>query len=178
MANMDELREMGLTALLQKAWLTRQENHPDQLTAFSPGAKTYITDHHQNRKNKFVNVSITGSDCALNCDHCQKTLLNSMRAVESPEELVTLGEELVGKGCEGILISGGADQNGEVPLQPYFGALASLKEMGLKVLVHSGLATTETASQLKKAGIDQVLIDIIGDQSTISEIYAYIYVSR
>jgi uncharacterized radical SAM superfamily protein len=39
--------------------------------------------------------------------------------------------------------------------------------MGLKVLVHGGLIRRETAAMLKEAKVDQVLIDVIGDEGTI-----------
>ena len=137
----------------------------------APGAKTYITDHHQNKKHTFVNVSVTGNDCALNCEHCKRTLLDSMNSACDPGELKALGDKLASKGCEGILVSGGSDIEGEVPLIEFKEALAYLKELGLKVLVHTGLASRESARVLKQAGVDQVLLDIIGSDSTIREVY-------
>ncbi len=94
-----------------------------------------------------------------------------MNSVCEPGELKALGDKLAAKGCEGILISGGADSEGRVPLSGYMEAIAYLKKLGLKVLVHSGLASRESARSLKQAGVDQVLLDIIGSESTIREVY-------
>jgi uncharacterized radical SAM superfamily protein len=44
-------------------------------------------------------------------------------------------------------------------------------QMGLKVLVHSGLINRETATGLKGAGVDRVLIDVIGDKNTVRQVY-------
>jgi hypothetical protein len=94
-----------------------------------------------------------------------------MIPVASGEELKSLGDKLVEKGCEGVLVSGGSTSTGEVPLDGYFDALAYLKKIGLKVLVHTGLASRETARNLRKTGVDQVLLDVIGDENTIKRVY-------
>ncbi|MCK4757938.1 MAG: radical SAM protein [Thermoplasmata archaeon] len=169
--NIEILRSRELTWLLDKAWKLRTSKFPDHLTASAPGAKTYITDHHRNKKNTFVNISVTGTSCALHCDHCQAGLLESMEAVSGPEELAGLGQRLVEKGCEGVLLSGGANEEGEVPISGFLSAIPELKKMGLKVLVHSGLASEKTAGKLKESGADQVLLDIIGDEGTIRDVY-------
>ena len=169
--NIRHLQTKELPWLLDKAWSLRIEEFPNELVVSAPGAKTYITDHHRNKRHTFVNVSVTGNDCALNCEHCKSSLLNSMNNVSSPNALKELGSRLVAKGCQGILISGGADKDGEVPLTEFSEAIAYLKGLGLKILVHSGLASRESAISLKNAGVDQVLLDIIGSDSTIREVY-------
>lgn len=171
MPHIDELRSLNLEELLREGWKTRNDNFPSILTVSAPGAKTYISDHHRNRKNSFVNISVTGKACALNCEHCQKNLLQSMIPVTGGNELKILGENLVSKKCQGVLISGGATSTGEVPLDNYFDAIHHLKELGLKVLVHTGLATRKTAKRLKEAGADQALLDVIGAQETIERVY-------
>ncbi len=171
MATIDELRSVNLEELLSEGWKTRNDNFPSILTVSAPGAKTYISDHHRNKRNSFVNISVTGKACALNCEHCQKNLLQSMIPVTSGDELKALGESLVAKKCQGVLVSGGATATGEVPLDNYFDAIHHLKELGLKVLVHTGLATRETARRLKQAGADQALLDVIGARETIERVY-------
>ncbi|MCK5396633.1 MAG: radical SAM protein [Thermoplasmata archaeon] len=169
--NIQDLRDKELAWLLDKAWSLRTVEFPNELVVSAPGAKTYITDHHRNKRHTFVNISVTGNDCALNCEHCKGSLLDSMNNASDPQELIELGDRLIAKGCEGILISGGADKNGEVLLSGFTEAIAYLKGIGLKVLVHSGLASRESAISLKNAGVDQVLLDIIGSDSTIKEVY-------
>lgn len=160
-----------LNTLLTKAWEIRTTHFPNQLTISTPSAKTYISNYHTNKKHVFENISITGTNCALNCDHCQTTLLNDMIPISTPQELKTIAEKLIQKGCTGLLISGGAQKTGDVPLQKYIDTIADLKKKGLHILVHTGLITPKTAQQLAKANIDQALLDIIGDQETIETIY-------
>ena len=76
-------------------------------------------------------------------------------------------------GAHGILVSGGADQNGEVPLEKFIPPIKTLKEKDpqFRVIVHTGLIRRETANKLKEAGVDQILIDVIGDDDTIREVY-------
>lgn len=40
-----------------------------------------------------------------------------------------------------------------------------------RVIVHTGLIKKETAQDLRKARVDQILIDVIGDNDTIREVY-------
>jgi hypothetical protein len=171
MIALEELREKPLDELLQRAWQLRQDNFEDVLYVSAPSAKRYEIASFKNSPRRFVNVSITGSACALKCEHCQGKLLESMHHVTSPEELLILGKRLIEQGCEGMLISGGADSEGRVPLRRFAQAMKKLREMGLKVIVHSGLVGEEDALSLKRAGVEQVLLDIIGDSATITEVY-------
>jgi uncharacterized radical SAM superfamily protein len=51
-------------------------------------------------------------------------------------------------------------------------ALAAVKrDLGLTVLVHTGVVNEKTACALKKAGVDAALMDVIGCDQTIQEIY-------
>ncbi len=147
------------------------KNFAPLLNVSVPSAKTYITDHYQNKKDKFVNISVTGTSCALNCEHCKTKLLDSMIPAQSPEKLKEIGDALIQKGCRGVLVSGGALAEGMVPLDGYMESIAHLKQNGLKVIVHTGLVNEKTAKELKTADVDQVLIDIIGDRETIREVY-------
>jgi uncharacterized radical SAM superfamily protein len=171
MSDIDELRNRQLDELLQDAWSIREKNFEPVLAASAPSAKTYISDYHRNEKGAFINVSITGSRCSLNCEHCNGTLLETMRHIATGDELVALGEQLADEGCQGILVSGGSTPEGDVKLDDFYNGIARLKELGLKVLVHTGLATRETAKRLADIGVDQVLLDIIGDEETIKGVY-------
>jgi uncharacterized radical SAM superfamily protein len=70
-------------------------------------------------------------------------------------------------------VSGGADHNGEVPLEKFIAPIKTLKENDpqFRVIVHTGLIRRETAKKLREAAVDQILIDVIGDESTIHEVY-------
>jgi uncharacterized radical SAM superfamily protein len=70
-------------------------------------------------------------------------------------------------------VSGGADHNGEVPLEKFIAPIKTLKEDDpqFRVIVHTGLVRRETAKELRDAAVDQILIDVIGDEDTIHEVY-------
>ncbi len=167
----DKLITQPLEPLLERAWEIRTKSFPSVLNISVPSAKTYISDHYKNKKNTFLNISITGEICGLNCEHCKGRMLESMIPAQNPERLKELGDKLVEKSCQGVLISGGASTDGMVPIDEYIDAIQYLKEKGLQVIVHTGLVNEEIAKKLKEVGVDQVLIDIIGDESTIKEVY-------
>lgn len=152
------------------AWAVRQQYHPPSVLFAVPGVKRYETEHYCNTPHRFASISLTGEQCALQCEHCRGQLLKGMIPALTPQALVALGRHLVEQGCEGVLISGGADKNGAVPLKPYLEAIARLKEWGLRVVVHTGLPDRETAEGLKAVGVNQVLFDFIGDGETLREV--------
>ena len=118
-------------------------------------------------------MSVTGTRCDLHCGHCKGKLLESMIPAEEPETFYQVIERLRSSGALGVLVSGGANRNGEVPLDrfiPLIGAIKT-KAPGFKVICHTGLIQKETAMALKEAGVDQLLMDVIGDDDTIREVY-------
>jgi uncharacterized radical SAM superfamily protein len=116
-------------------------------------------------------ISMTGKKCSLLCDHCKGQLLRSMPAALTPEELVEKAIQYEKKGCHGILITGGCDRQGRLPWKEFLPAVKEIKrKTGLFVSGHSGILDVETARGFKDAGIDQALMDVIGDDSTYQKI--------
>lgn len=161
---------LELSEIMKQAWQVRAAHQPDIVFA-APGAKHYRNRYYANHAHSFVNLSVTGKACACNCTHCQGKLLETMIPASTPEEMCRQVERLADMGCRGILVSGGADAMGEVPLRPFVKALKHASELGLRVLVHSGVISRETAFELRSADVDQVLLDVIGDEDTIREVY-------
>ena len=121
---------------------------------------------------KYPALSITGGDCALRCDHCQGVILNGMMRIESPRQLVSRCRRLAASGHHGVLISGGCDAGGRLPWKRFIPAIEKIKaETDLYISVHSGLVNDKDASRLKRAGVDQALIDVIGDNETLQSVY-------
>ncbi len=90
----------------------------------------------------------------------------------NPEQLVNLCKQLKRKGAIGCLISGGCLPDGSVPLGRFLGAIAKVKkDLGLTVVVHTGVIELSMAEKLREAGVDAALIDVIGSDETIKEIY-------
>lgn len=94
--------------------------------------------------------------------------------VQAPDaqQLVLKCRELEEKGHLGVLLSGGCRDNGSLPWNEFLPAIETIKKTTrLFVSVHSGLVDDSMAVQLKQAGADQALIDIIGDDDTFQRIY-------
>ncbi len=122
-------------------------------------------------KGRFPAISITGKTCALSCKHCKGYLLEDMVYVTSKEELLRTLSDFEKKGMIGALLSGGADRTGKLPWQRFLPSLIGFRT-NLYLIAHGGInLPSEYASLMKKAGIKQVLIDVIGDKKTLAEIY-------
>lgn len=157
--------------LLDRAWAVRKAHFPPELTLAAPGAKRYQADGFSQHPHRFAAISLTGEACALRCAHCHGQLLKPMHAAPTPQRLRDVAHRLLEKGCRGVLLSGGADQQGRVPLRQHMEAIDHVKALGLQVIVHTGLVDRDTAQALAAAGVDQVLLDVIGDRETIRKVY-------
>ncbi|MCG2750346.1 MAG: radical SAM protein [Desulfobacteraceae bacterium] len=123
-------------------------------------------------RGKYPAVSITGAHCQLHCEHCRAKILQSMISAPNPDLLYEKCLKIAEKGNHGVLISGGSDHNGALPWNLFLPAIEKIKkETNLFVSVHSGIIDEETALSLKLAGVDQALIDIVGDDQTLHDIY-------
>ncbi|MHA1648613.1 MAG: radical SAM protein [Candidatus Helarchaeota archaeon] len=150
------------------------KNFDENLWFYAPSLLNYAIEQFENfNHNKFIPISITGTKCQLQCDHCKSKILESMYPAESPEELYSLVESLVkNKGCEGILVSGGSTRDGAVPLLQFLEVFRKIKErFDITIIVHTGLVTEELAKSFSDISIDAVMLDIIGDNETIHRIY-------
>lgn len=148
------------------------ENFGKKIRFYVPSFLYYRSKHFQVQPRIFPSISVTGSGCALNCEHCSGKILGTMIPARTPEELIQVCSWIKLKGGLGCLISGGCLPNGTVPLVRFVDAIAEIKrKLGLKIITHTGLVDLETAERLKEAGVDAALIDIIGSDETIREIY-------
>ncbi len=154
------------------AWSDARARFGDEVLFYAPGLKRYATEEFQQGcECRLIPVSITGSSCSLMCDHCRAVILRHMDAATSPEQLFARARELAERGGSGLLVSGGSGSDGVVPLMDFTGTLSTIRsELGLKVLVHTGLTDKRLASALAEAGIDAAMIDIIGSDESISRV--------
>jgi uncharacterized radical SAM superfamily protein len=168
-----ELIQTPLTVLQEGASRLRKTLFGNELTFSIPGTVSYHDDTFALHKNRFPAISVTGGRCDLRCAHCKGKLLKSMIPAANPETFSEAVGHLRLNGAHGILVSGGADPNGEVPLEKFIEPIKTLKENDpqFRVIVHTGLIREETAKKLKEAAVDQILIDVIGDEDTIREVY-------
>jgi len=130
---------------------------------YLPGMFNYLGE-----RGLYPAISITGPSCELSCAHCQGHLLKDMIPARTPEDLVRIGLELEQEGNVGCLISGGSNAQGELDWAGFVGAIKTLKSTThLKISVHTGLVGPAAAAGLKDAGVDQVLIDVVGADQTL-----------
>lgn len=157
----------------ERAFNVRLANFGNVIHFHAPGLKRYETEEfHQETPEGFIAMSLTGSKCALMCDHCKSQVLRSMRRIPLGKDLYHMAEDLFKAGTRNILISGGCDAEGRVPHLKYIDQVARIKsDFPLRVMVHSGLVDEELAQALKEAGVDGAIIDIIGANETIQKVY-------
>lgn len=161
--------EKELSAILENYLL---HSRPKKIRFYAPSFMYYKTSYYHSSPTDFPTISVTGKACALNCKHCGSLVLETMYPVTSSEELFELCVQLRKKGALGCLISGGCLPNGSVPISKFIGGIKRVKrELGLTVLVHTGIIDKSTAEALVEAKVDSALIDIIGSNETIREIY-------
>ena len=138
---------------------------------YAPSFVHYKSQHLRSYPMLFPSISVTGTYCALDCKHCGGRILNTMISAQTPKRLIQICKEIKEKGGVGCLISGGCLPDGSVPINKFIDAVAEVKRLGLKVVMHTGLINHEIARRLKESGVDSVLIDIIGSDETVREIY-------
>lgn len=139
---------------------------------FAPSFINYNVARFRSSLSTFPSISITGNFCSLGCKHCQGKILANMIQANTPTKLIEVCKSLKERGCVGILISGGCLPDGSVPLDKFAEAIAKIKKsLGLTIVVHTGITDSQTAKRLKDAGVDAALIDVIGSNETIKEVY-------
>jgi uncharacterized radical SAM superfamily protein len=120
----------------------------------------------------FPSLSITGSSCALMCQHCKGKLLEALVPAKTCDELEKKALGLYRKGAKGILLTGGCDERGRVPIINLIPAIKKLKEKtDLILIAHTGFISITEASVLKDSGLDGIGFDVIGDMATVRDVY-------
>lgn len=123
--------------------------------------------------NAWPAISITGADCALKCDHCKARILEPMIAARTPDILWHAVQELVAAGARGILLTGGSNRRNEVEYDAFCPVIRRIKDTWpeFRVAVHTGLVDVAAARRLEAAGVDVAMLDVIGSQETVTQVY-------
>jgi uncharacterized radical SAM superfamily protein len=151
----------------------RIERFGTAIQFYAPGLKRWqSSEWTPQRPNRFLPVSVTGSACALQCEHCKTKVLEGMISLESDRDLFATAQRLKAQGTDGVLVSGGSQRHGGVPLLPHVEAMRRVREeLGMRVVVHSGVVSPRLAEGLVEAGVDGVMLDIMGAEETIRDVY-------
>ncbi|MEM4700227.1 MAG: radical SAM protein [Candidatus Nezhaarchaeales archaeon] len=134
---------------------------------YAPSFKHYEVEGLRNSPWDWPAISITGPSCALGCEHCRGEILRHMLPATTPSRLYEACLEAHRRGAKGVLISGGCLPDGSVPLGPFIPTIAKVRrELGLRVVVHTGLVSEGVAEGLAEAGVDAAMMDVVGDEET------------
>ena len=115
-----------LTQARKMSW----ENLGKRITFFLPGIFNY-----NGIFGRYPALSITGSQCALNCDHCRGKILEPMIAAMTPDVLIKKCVRLAERGNHGVLISGGCDEKGRLPWKKFIQAIKKVKNLKISMII-------------------------------------------
>ena len=141
----------------------------------TPTFKEYASSEIQGcGKNSFPAFSVTAGACALDCDHCKAKILEPMIPATTPEMLDQKVRDLIlMQGLQGFLLSGGSNRRNEIKYEKYYPVIERLKRdhPDLKIAIHSALLDEPRARLMESAGVDTAMMDVIGAEETIREVY-------
>ncbi len=176
LSGIEDLEDADFDETLVSEFERLAKSRPSRPIRFStPTFKEYSsTELSGCNKNSFPAFSITAGACGLNCDHCQKKILEPMIPATNPDMLDSAVRKLIEtQGLHGFLLSGGSNKRNEIAYSRYMPVVEKLKVdyPELKVAVHSALLDERRAREMESAGVDTVMMDVIGADETIREVY-------
>lgn len=162
-----------LASLFEEAFSLSRARFSDVIHFFMPSMVHYDTPQYtSSNPYRFPSISVTGGACQLQCEHCKGRLLATMIPATTPQKLIEVCTRIKERGAKGCLISGGFNRDGKIPLMDFIPAMKRVKrDLGLDIVVHIGFVDSELARALADAEIDAAMIDIIGSNKTIKDIY-------
>ncbi len=175
LANIEALEDAPLDRALTADFEAANQGTARPIRFSTPTFKTYSSCELEGcGTNRFPAFSVTAGGCALMCDHCQAKILEPMIPATSPDVLERKVRELIGsQQLQGFLLSGGSTRRNEIRYERYYPSIERLKHdfPELKVAVHSALLDEARAQSMAAAGVDTVMMDVIGSNETIREVY-------
>ena len=145
-----------------------------RINFYTPTFKSYATSELAGcGKSAWPAVSITGGECALACDHCKAKILEPMIPARTPEALWRVVNDQIAAGAQGMLLTGGSNRSNEVEYDTYYPVVRRIKNAfpAFKIALHTALVDESIAGRMEDAGIDAAMMDVIGAQDTISQVY-------
>lgn len=163
----------SLVAKLQSHWATANNRNP-LINFYTPTFKTYSsTELASCGKSAWPAVSITGGDCKLQCDHCKAKILEPMIPARTPEDLWRVVNGVIEDGAQGMLLTGGSNHRNEVEYDAYYSTIRRIKDEfpEFSIAMHTALVDENIALSMEQSGIDAAMMDVIGAQETITQVY-------
>ncbi|MCG8542861.1 MAG: radical SAM protein [Alphaproteobacteria bacterium] len=174
--DIEELEDAAFDAALVGAFEEHAAHALGRPIRFStPTFKAYASSELEGcGKNSFPAFSITAGGCALMCDHCEAKILEPMIPATSAEMLDRKVRDLILlQNLQGFLLSGGSNRRNEINYARYYPVIEGLKRdfPDLKVAIHTALLDESKARAMESAGVDTAMMDVIGAEATIREVY-------
>jgi hypothetical protein len=95
-----------------------------------------------------------------------------MRNGSTPDRLKEIALELEKNDGVGLLVSGGSDRMGRVPLKDFYDGLRWIKDnTDLIINLHTGLIGIGEAEEIAETRVDIVSVDVVGSDDTIKKVY-------
>ena len=164
----------GLEHLGHQAGNRSGEHATPPVHFYTPTFKSYQTSELKScGKNAWPAVSVTGGDCKLQCDHCKAAILEPMIPARTAEDLWRVVNELIEDGAHGLLLTGGSNHRNEVEYAPYYETIRRIKDSHpeFRIAAHAALMDADAALSMAHAGVDVAMMDVIGAQETITNVY-------
>ena len=176
LSSIEELEDAELDAKLVADMQRNAAASVPRMVRFStPTFKEYESSELQScGKNSFPAFSITAGGCALMCDHCEAKILEPMIPAVKPEILDRKVRQLIEEeDLQGFLLSGGSNRRNEINYSRFYPVIEKLKRdfPQLRVAIHTALTDRRGAKEMEAAGVDTAMLDVIGAQETIREVY-------
>lgn len=169
----EALEDLALDPVLV-AELEQQRHAPAPIQFHVPGFKSCALGTAAGcSKESWPAISITGGDCKLQCDHCKGKILAPMIPAHTAEDLWRIVNEKIALGARGMLLTGGSNHRNEVEYDPYYPTLRRIKNAfpHFRIALHTALVDEDTVQRMEYAGIDTAMLDVIGAQDTITQVY-------
>ena len=145
-----------------------------RINFYTPTFKAYATSELAGcGKNAWPAVSVTGGECKLACDHCKAKILEPMIPARTPEALWRVVNDQIAGGAQGMLLTGGSNHRDEVEYDAFYPTLRRIKDAfpAFKIAMHTALVDRDIAQRMEASGVDAAMMDVIGAQDTISQVY-------
>jgi uncharacterized radical SAM superfamily protein len=156
------------------ARLSRASRPGRGINFYTPTFKAYASSEILScGKSAWPAVSITGGACKLQCDHCKAKVLEPMIPATTPEALWRVVNEQIARGAKGMLLTGGSNHRDEVEYGPFLPVVRRVKDAhpGFRIAIHTALVDAVMARAMQDSGIDAAMLDVIGAQDTVSQVY-------
>ena len=163
-----------LVAEMQRRFAQTQGEKVGRVNFYTPTFKAFASSEITGcGKSAWPAVSITGGDCKLQCDHCKAKILEPMIAARSPEDLWRVVNDQINGGAQGMLLTGGSNHRNEVEYDDYYSTIRRIKDTypEFKIAMHTALVDMDIARRMEDSGIDAAMMDVIGSQDTITQVY-------